>query len=892
MPALYRLLTFRTLWQRWERSALIIASIALGVATLVSSRILNECLGSASERSTTPVGMGDIFINNGEFGVQRSITDEVREAKIPGVKSIFPLVVEKVTFPDLDNRKGVLVGAELKQSLASQDESLQQLFHEDAALGIHFTRTMEMTYKNVLLAVKYRLVVVGKSLYDGWQSSRKDLDDPLILRYGSQTLECLPIGYIEYDDTSPLAPLGGNVIGMELGQAARLIQPRPLPEMQAFLGGVGNEIVWEMIVPERINRIDVTLEPGANRDAVQASLTELVGNRARIDNLETKGQSTREIVSGMQLGFLLCSASAMIVGLFLVYNALSVTVAERRHDIGILRSVGATRFQILMMFTLSALVLGIVGAICGVPLGVGIARVILEQFREELAAMFLPGQSAPFWPTWETVVLAMVAGIVTSVCAALIPALQAAAQDPADAVRRVPGVAGGVWKLAHQATCVVLVAGGIALILTRHELPPRVGAFGGMMAALIGLLLAAPILVGILVRLVHPILRAILPIEARLAADNLLRSPGRTGIVIGALGAGVAVMIQTAGVGRSNEEPIVQWLDEVIQADQFVFGGSLTEATSSQTPMQREDVEGLRKLPGVAGVAGLRYVRPEFNGTVIFLTALDAQVYAEQTSLKAGDELEGLTKVRKLTGPRDVIVSDNFILRHNVQTGDTILLPGPDGPVELHIVDTLRDYSWSRGTIYIDRTAYTKLFQDPKIDVAHVYLDADADRKVVQTFAENRGLIVQDRSTVRSFLADLIERLYTLAYLQQIIVGIVASLGVVTALLISVLQRKRELGLLLAVGATPGQVIRSVIAEALLMGIFGTVLGILIGLPMEWYILRVIMVEESGFVFDLLIPWKEGLGIAVGAIVVAGLAGLLPAWHAVRVSIPEAIAYE
>ena len=86
-----------------------------------------------------------------------------------------------------------------------------------------------------------------------------------------------------------------------------------------------------------------------------------------------------------------------------------------------------------------------------------------------------------------------------------------------------------------------------------------------------------------------------------------------------------------------------------------------------------------------------------------------------------------------------------------------------------------------------------------------------------------------------------------------------AALGVVTALLISVLQRKRELGLLLAVGATPGQVLRSVLAEAMLMGLFGTVLGILIGLPMVWYVLKVVMVEESGFVLDILIPWKQTL---------------------------------
>jgi putative ABC transport system permease protein len=107
-----------------------------------------------------------------------------------------------------------------------------------------------------------------------------------------------------------------------------------------------------------------------------------------------------------------------------------------------------------------------------------------------------------------------------------------------------------------------------------------------------------------------------------------------------------------------------------------------------------------------------------------------------------------------------------------------------------------------------------------------------------------------------------------------------------------VLQRKRELGLLLAVGATPGQVLKSVLAEAFLMGAFGTVLGVLIGLPMEWFVLKVMFVDESGFNLEMLIPWKETLGIAAAAITLATLAGLLPAWRAIQTRIPDALQYE
>lgn len=688
--------------------------------------------------------------------------------------------------------------------------------------------------------------------------------------------------------------LGLNVVGMELGQAARFIRPGPPSAAGALVGATATEAAWDVISPPRVNRIDVTLEPGVDVGRAREAVQEVVRGRADVRTPEAQGQSTQEIVNGLQVAFTLCSAMAMIVGLFLVYNALAVTVAERRHDIGILRSIGATRVQVVALFGSMATILGTGGALFGIPLGILMARTILHEFRGELSAMFVNPEVDPGWPTAGTVLLAMAAGVATSIFAALIPAIQAATQDPADAVRRVPGVAGGVWQLAHRATCGTLVACGVGMILTRDDLPPRVGAFGGMMVALVGLLLAAPIIVGFLVRLMHPLFRLILPIEARLAADNLIRSPGRTGLVIGALGAGVAVMIQTAGVGKSNEEPVVAWLDEAIQADRFVFVGNLTEAVSSQTPMEPHVARDLARVPDVEAVVGLRYVRPEYNGTVVFMLAIDTDTYREYTARRVPKNREKLDLLRQLQGTNSVLISDNFALKHGVSPGEAIVLPSTRGPVELRVVGTFRDYSWSRGTILIDRAVYAKLFQDPLVDVCHVYLrdEGKASDAAVATFTADRGMTLIDRETMRKFVADLIDRFYVLAYLQQIVVGIVAALGVVTALLISVLQRKRELGLLLAVGATPGQVVRSVLWEAVLMGVFGTVLGILIGLPMQWYVLRVVMVEESGFVFDLIVPWRQALGIAGGALTVAALAGLMPALHAVRMRITDAIAYE
>ena len=857
------LLARRYLSHRWDRAALIVASIALGVSTLVSARILNACLGAAAATSTTPLGgTADLYVSNGELGVARKVANDLRAANLSGVATVRPLLHDRVTLPDLGDRLAVLIAADGSVDAPTGDNPL----------GVTFVPTVERSLAFARAAATRKLVVLSKPVYDDWASRRPDSLAPFVVKSGTRRTDCLPVGYFEFAADSPLKDLGRNVVATDLGSA------------------------------ERVDRIDVRFVRGASPEATRRAVEAVVGDRATVRSPDTQGAATREIVGGVQIAFTLCSAGAMIVGLFLVYNALSVTVAERRPDIGVLRSVGATRGQIVTLFGMMAVLLGLLGSIAGVPLGVGLARTVLWGFREELGGLFLSGEVDFGWPTAATVGLAVLAGVATAVVAALIPALQAAGEDPAGAVRRSPGVAGAAWQVAHYATCAALVGGGAALILARHHVDGltlagfgfsrRFASFGGMMAVLVGLLLASPVIVGLLVRVTLPLLRRVLPVDVRIAADNLTRSPGRTGVVVGALGAGVAVMVQTAGAGMSNRIPVEQWLDEVVRADLYLTAGTLVESAGSHAPLGPEYTAELAKLPGVAGVVAVRYARPEFNGTVVFVAALDADTYADLTGPRLPGGLKALSQLRRLPGGDRALVSDNFVLRHGVRPGDVITFAGPRGAVRLEIVGTAKDYSWPRGTLILDRATYARLFGDDTADVVHVFLSGGDGREAVARFAADRGLAVLDRATMLRLIAESLDRINTLVFAQQIVIGLVAGLGVVTALLISVLQRKRELGLLLAVGATPAQVVRSVLAEAVLMGVYGTALGVLIGLPLEWYILKVVLPEESGFVFDVLIPWRQGGVIAVGAMAAAALAGVIPARLAVRTRIPDAIAYE
>ncbi len=906
--SVYRLLALRYLLQRWDRAALIVASIAIGVATLVSARILNQCFESAVQDTTTPAGSAELYVTNGEAGVLRSVADDLRAAKVPGVKSVQPLIFDRVTLPDLDGRVAILLGAEVSTQLLTQDNALKvkveklelgRLLKVQLAPAVDAIKAGEFAKAGQLWdRVPHLLVFVSKPVYDDWLA-RTGGDRPFVLRHANRDVECIPVGVVEFDRDSPLAPMGKNFIGMSVGQATQVV--RPVPPYVAVGGGLG-EVAAETLNPPKVNRVDLFLEPGADKDKVTTAVEKVVAGRAESRTADAQRRSTQEIVSGLQIGVLMCSAGAMIIGLFLVYNAMAVTVAERRADIGILRSIGGTRAQIVVLFATVAAFLGLIGAVLGVPLGILLAELTLSQFRSEMESMFLNPEVTLTHLSWTTALAAILLGTTTAVFAALVPAIQAANDDPAHVVRRSAGGAKGLWKFAHRVACVGMVAAGIALILLRFELPRRFGSVGGMTLVLVGLLLASPMLVAVMVTLFRPLVRATFPFTLRLAFDNLSRAPGRTGVVIGALGAGVALMFQTAGVGRSNEEPVVSWIAQVVQADHFVFSGNMTSANSSNSPMASSVARDLKALPGVQDVMTIRYYRPEFNGTIVYLVALDVVTYAEMTGARVPELATKLRDFPELddkhpdhTGVNKVLVSENFLVRHKVKIGDTISVPGPRGPVDLLIVAAARDYSWSRGTIFLDRARYAKLFGDDLIDICHVFVKPDHSRATevsLEKYTADKGLFLTDRDSLRKFISELLNRLYTLAYMQQLLVAVVAALGVVTALLISVLQRKRELGLLLAVGATPGQVLRSVLAEAFLMGVFGTVLGILIGLPMEWYVLKVMFVDESGFNLDMLIPWKAALGIAVASVTLATLAGLIPAWRAIQTRIPDALQYE
>lgn len=873
MLTLLRTLSLGYLAKHRTRSALVIVSITLGVAILVATQAISRSLKQGVVEGVNPLaGMADLIIVNGDTGVPAKLATELEDAKLPGVANAVPFILTRMSIADLDNKIVWLVGVEWPKDRANLPD-------EDNLLGV----TIHQTYQPRTWTEKLGLLVAPPALVSPNVAADLEKSNPksqrFRLRTAGRTPEVTRLGTVTFTE-SQLPFKDSSVVVMDLHSSSAICFPEK---------------------PGYIHQIAVKVTPGESVEEVAAEVKRWLAGRADVLTIATSQEMISDVTAELEIGTALGGAAALVVGLFLVYIIQSVTVAERRHDIGILRSVGATRPQIAGLFVGESLTMGLLGSSLGVPLGWFLAWVMLQPLADTVSELMVPIDKAEIVLPWWVLVGAVVAGTFVAVLAALVPALQAASEEPADAVRRVPR-RGAVLLVGVQACAsLLLVAAGFGFARYRDVLPDKTGMFGGIVCLFLAGLVATPLLASLVGRFVQPLFRHLMGLEGRLAADNLVRSPGRTGVVIAALAATGGLMVNTAGFLKSTRETIYEWLEEKIAADLSVTAGAPVTSGGGAVSMPESLLAKLREVPGVETILPVRmiqvnYVSPkDQKNQILWLVGVDTRAF--DGTARDRPLARSFDRFPRLREKGTVVVSENFARLYGVGVGDRIEIRGKNETLGVEVVGLVVDYSWPRGTIIMDRTWFRELYTDHQLSIAHVFLKPDADAQKVHAdlmdrFGQQYNLFVLDRAEINANVNSALQRVYSIAYAQQAVVGLVALLGVVSTLFISVLHRTRELGLLRAVGASRGQVLRSVLAEAVLMGLIGAIVGFGMGLLIEWYVLDILILDGSGFSFPLRVPWLEAGLVSLGSVVFATLAGLWPAYLATRLRIPEAIAYE
>jgi putative ABC transport system permease protein len=630
------------------------------------------------------------------------------------------------------------------------------------------------------------------------------------------------------------------------------------------------------------------VSPAELRDRVQRALPDT----AEVETAEENAQSQSEDIAGEITGFLnpallTFAGVALFVGAFIIFNTFSITVAQRVREFGMTRTLGATRGQVLRNVIGEALVVGVLASIIGLLVGIGIARGIQALF--DAIGFGLPAASIEIRP--RTIIVALLVGIVVTLLASIIPALRATRVPPIAAVQEGAALPPGRFSHLVPYLGIVLVVLGVLVFV--YALFSDLGATEALVLLAVGAVLVF-LGVAMLARfIVRPLARVIgAPIEAaagttgHLARANATRNPTRTAATAAALMIGVGLVTFMAVFAAGLKESFTGAIDRTLQGDLILQTDNFDTFPAAVEPAVRE-------VPGVEATEFLRFpeIRADPGGTQFLNTIEPASAPRVFDFDWKGDASDALFAQ---LGTDGALVETNLAKSSGLRTGDSFTVTTNRGnEARFTVLGEYRDPVLFTG-ITVSNAAADLLDIPPDPSVGVVAFDPAADPEQVQQAVTERVesqfpvVNVDSNAEFKEDFESQIDQLLALLYALLGIALIISLFGIVNALVLSIYERTREIGMLRAIGTTRGQMRSIVRYESIITAVIGGVLGIVIGVFFAWILTRGL--EDQGIEFSL--PIVSLVIFLVLAVVAGVLAAVLPARRAARLKPLEALHHE
>jgi putative ABC transport system permease protein len=641
------------------------------------------------------------------------------------------------------------------------------------------------------------------------------------------------------------------------------------------------------------DRVDLALNEGVALAEGRAAIERRLGPGFQVEPPSSRGQQIDSILRVYSFTANINSAFALFIGMFIIYNSFSIAVAQRRREIGILRALGASRGQIRTLFLVESGLSGLVGSLLGLMFGVLLSRGLALYISGLIAGVYGIAERTTEMATEPRLMLfGLLMGVATSVVAGFIPARNASRVDPIQALQkgRYQVLSAGENRIRRIAA---LVLGGTSAGLLVFAGRSMALFYSGFAMAVLALLLLSPTGALWLTRALRPVLSWLRPVEGALAADSLIQAPRRTSATVTALMLSLALVVTLGGIAKASYDSIMNWTTTALNPDLFVTASqSLTERNFRFPPSLGDQ---LQKLEGVDEVQRVRSHRIVYKGTPVMIVAVEAKSMGDRARRPP---VEGPPEMYEMAAAgKGVILSDNFAGLQGLHYGDSIELATPTGVHKVPIVGLVVDWSDQQGAILMDRASYIRWWGDDTVNVFRIYVKkgvppADVRARIIKRFAGTQRLFVLTNKEVRSWIAALTEQWLGLAYAQIAIAVLVAILGIVNTLTVSIIDRRRELGVLQAVGGLRNQIRHTIWMEALTIGVVGLAMGFAVGSVMLHYVLEMSQRDITGMSLPYTFPWAIA-GLLVPLILASAfVASLWPAESAVRGSLVEALEYE
>jgi len=848
---LLRLISWPYFRRHVLRTGLTMAGIVLGVAVFVGMHTANQSVLFAFSRTVDRIaGKTELQVTAGETGFDEEVLERVQGAE--SVRVAVP-VIEAVVDSNLRGQGNLLVlGIDMTGDRSLRDYDLDS--GEDAVVDDPLVFLAQPD--SIMLAKEFadrNQLAIGSRLMLGTVEGEKQFTVRGVMKSSGLT-----------------SAFGGSLAIMDIYAAQKMF-------------GRGR----------KFDRVDLALKPGYTIATAEQQLGSLLGPGFQVEPPSGRGQQFEAMLAAYSMMVGISSLFALFIGMFIIYNSFAIAVTQRRSEIGILRALGATRRQIRWLFLGESAVTGLIGSLGGLAFGVLIARGIAASIGTLIADVYGVAQHADELSTSPGLLaLALAIGIGTSIVAAAIPARNAARVDPVQALQK------GKYQIlsAGESRVRAFLGGalGAVSIVCLSTGTSRPVFYAGYVLAIVVSLLISPLLSLALAKALRPLLKWLRPVEGALAADSLIQSPRRTSASVAALMLSLALVVAFAGMARASYESIIDWMESALNPELFVIPSqNIVMRTIRFPPTMAPE---LAAIPGVERVQMVRDARIVFRKTPVMIVAVEVQSIAETVRREpvAGDADD---MYRRTAAGEGLMVSDNLAQLQGLKLGEVLEVPAPNGLIRLPIVGIVVDYSDQQGTILMDRSLFLRYWNDDSVNVFRIYLKPgtpplEVRQRILDVYAGQRQVFVLTNSELKSYILKITDQWFGLTSVQIAVAVLVAILGIVNTLTVSITDRRRELGVLQAVGGLHGQIRRTIWLEALSIGVLGLALGFSLGAVNLYYILQIVHHDIAGMRLDYVFPVGTVLALVPTILGAAFIAAIWPAESAVHGSLVEALEYE
>jgi putative ABC transport system permease protein len=633
--------------------------------------------------------------------------------------------------------------------------------------------------------------------------------------------------------------------------------------------------------------IDVQATPGTKLATLQKDLRSTLGDKY---NVETGPELAKKSAAPLKdifkffnyvlLGF---GVIALMVGVFLILNTFSIVVAQRTRELALMRAMGAGRGQMVGSVLTEAFIVGLIGSTLGLAAGVGLGALGAWGLTKTVDGIEVAGLAVP--PA--AIILAFAIGIPVTLVAALLPAVKAAFIPPVAAMRDAATADRPLTWITISGGVVTLI-GGVFLFLglngTGSDTATLLLVLAGVLVLLVGSALLTPFLCRPVVSILGRLFSWSVP--GKLGRRNSSRNPRRTAITAAAVMIGIALVTGISTIVSSVESSATKAFDKQLAADIVISGEQTSEIPPTIDPT---DLSRIRNVAGVDRTVARTY---EFfakaNNKDAFVVAYDD--WGAARSILHLDRLSG--EIGEI-GPGQVVVDQKLAKDNNLEVGDTVALQLPKGEKSMRVVGITKDSDIASGYT-ISMTDAQALFRSAAPIEAYLTIDSGASAAKVKA-AVDAELKDSPESTVQTRDEYIDSQMFFFDFLigavqVLLLVAIAISvLGVINTLVLSVLERTRELGMLRAIGLRRSQTMRMITVESVVISLFGTLLGLGVGAGLG---ISVVKALKSEGITTLTMPWGLMVAYLFAALVIGVGAAVIPAIRAARLNVLNAIAYE